>query len=115
MKINEGMEQDYKDYVAINSDDPYSQAVVTYTERWADLMEERIENGHKLEDIADATSSIADVEGITGFMYGCAAVALARFWIHGEQFRVWHNATFGVPANVKGTVNPAIMTINTGE
>lgn len=35
--------------------DPYGNAVLIYAERWADLMEQRMASGAKLEDIADVT------------------------------------------------------------
>ena len=72
-------------------------------------MEAKISNGEKLEIIADSTSHIADTEGITGFMYGCAVNALSQVWIHGECLRKWHNAQYGVTDD--GVVNPAVLTI----
>jgi hypothetical protein len=38
MKIKTGLEQEYTDYKARNAD-PYSAAVVDYSEKWANLME----------------------------------------------------------------------------
>lgn len=100
-----------------NNTAPYGGAVVTYSERWARLMQLEIANGMKLQDIAQSTSSEADIEGITGFMYGCAVSALAHCWKHGEQLRRWHNkdsqiGTEGDKANETGGVlNPALLTI----
>ena len=62
-----------------------------FAERWARLMEGRMANGDTLEACADEASSLADNEGITGFMYGCAVSILSQVWIHGEQLRRWHN------------------------
>ena len=70
-----------------------------------------------LEDVADATSQEADVEGITGFMYGCAVSTLSRCWKHGEQLRRWHNINTqlgneGEKANESGGVlNPALLSV----
>lgn len=50
--------------------DPYGSGVVRYAERWANLMEQEIENGKTIIEIADSASYKADTEGITGFMYG---------------------------------------------
>ena len=61
----------------IANSDGYGGAVVTYSERWARLMQVEMANGKNLEDVADATSQEADLEGITGFMYGCAVSTLA--------------------------------------
>jgi hypothetical protein len=119
MKIIPGKEQEYADYVEINSHDGYSKVVIDYTERWANLMEEKVADGCEIPSIADETSHTTDTDGITGFMYGCAVSALAHFWEHGETLRRWHNhecqiGTEGDDANENGGVlNPAI--INIGE
>ena len=100
----------------VNSDD-YGGAVVTYSERWARLMQVEMTNGKKLEDVADATSQEADLEGITGFMYGCAVSTLSHCWKHGEQLRRWHNiktqlGNEGEKANESGGVlNPALLSL----
>lgn len=97
--------------------DGYGGAVVTYAERWARLMQVEMANGKKLEDVADAASHEADLEGITGFMYGCAVSTLAACWKYGEQLRRWHNlktqiGTEGEEANKSGGVlNPALLSI----
>ncbi len=124
MKIIEGKQKEYAEYVAKNSLDGYSKGVVDYGERWTDLMEKRIPDGATESRVlgiivkhAKEDSHTADSEGITGFMYGCAVAALAHFWIHGEQLRRWHNldtqiGTEGEKANKKGTVlNPALLNV----
>lgn len=99
----------------------YGLAVMEYTECWADLMEQALEGGAELEDIADSASHEADTDGITGFMYGCAVTMLARCWVHGERLRHWHNLKTqirdeGERANESGEVlNPALFTIGTPE
>lgn len=100
----------------VNSDG-YGGAVMTYSERWARLMQVEMANGKKLADVADATSSEADLEGITGFMYGCAVSQLASCWKHGDELRRWHNiktqlGNEGEKANESGGVlNPALLSI----
>jgi hypothetical protein len=100
----------------VNSDG-YGGAVMTYSERWARLMQVEMANGKKLEDVADATSHEADLEGITGFMYGCAVSQLAACWKYGDQLRRWHNiktqiGNEGDKANKSGGVlNPALLSI----
>lgn len=97
--------------------DPYGNGVMTYSERWARLMEARMSKGEKLADIADECSHLADSEGITGFMYGCAVSTLAAVWVHGEELRQWHNLKTqigkeGEKANASGGVlNPALLNI----
>lgn len=119
MKIKAGLEQEYQQYKDRNSNDPYSARVVSYGEDWANLMETRMAKGEKIADIAKPTSREADTDGITGFMYGCAVSALARFWEHGEALRLWHNLDTqikdeGQKANESGGVlNPALLIIET--
>jgi hypothetical protein len=56
-----------------------------------------------------------DAEGITGFMFGCAVLVLAKCWKYGEALRRWHNrdtqiGTEGDHANETGGVlNPALI------
>ena len=109
MRIKAGKEKDFEKFVEVNSKDGYSRAVVAYMKRWADLMEEKMDGGEKLIDIAKKTSHEADVEGITGFMYGCAVNALSQLWEHGEELRKWHNKEYNY--NGDGVVNPAIISI----
>lgn len=107
----------YDSWKAKNSD-PYGAAVFHYLEAWADLMEQKLEDGELLENIAEATSHEADTEGITGFMYGCAVSVLVQCWIHGERLRRWHNKKMqigdeGDRANESGGVlNPALLNIS---
>lgn len=102
--------------VKIN-DDPYGACAVRYAARWANLMEAKMAMGSTLVDCANATSREADVEGITGFMYGCVVSLLSRVWKHGEALRKWHNlktqlGTEGEKANESGGVlNPALLNI----
>jgi len=97
--------------------DPYGGAVMQYAERWARIMESRINAGQSLSDCADETSNIADSEGLTGFMYGCAVSTISEHWKYGEDLRRWHNkdsqiGTEGDEANESGGVlNPALLTI----
>lgn len=115
-ELKDGMEQEYQTYKEKNSD-PYGGAVVTFGERWARLMQAEMAKGKKIAEMADQASHDADVEGITGFMYGCAVSALAHFWKHGEALRLWHNRKTqigdeGDKANENGGVlNPACLTI----
>lgn len=106
----------WKKTVAANTDD-YGSVVIRYAEKWARLMEGRIAVGDTLEACAEKTSHLADDEGITGFMYGCAVNILSQVWIHGDQLRRWHNLKHqlrdeGEKANESGAVlNPAVITI----
>lgn len=74
-----------------NNEDPYGRRVYEFAADWAALMEEKMREGAKLEDIAKATSHEADTDGITGYMYGAAVNVLSQVWEHGERLRRWHN------------------------
>ncbi len=106
----------WKATVAKNQDG-YGGAVMTYADRWARLMQYEMSQGNPLADIADTASHEADIEGITGFMYGCAVSILAKCWKHGEELRRWHNIKTqinkeGEKANeVGGVLNPAMLSI----
>ena len=116
MKIRQGQQEFWDQQVASNQDF-YGAGVVRYADRWATLMDSKIDAGEALEDIAKETSHAADTEGITGFMYGCAVSILAQGWEHGEELRRWHNLDTqlgdeGERANDKGGVlNPALLNI----
>ena len=110
-------EEGWRKTVEANSD-PYGKAGVDFARSWAELMEERMAGDvTMLPSIAKQASHDADVEGITGFMYGCAVSILSQVWEHGEALRRWHNldtqiGTEGERANASGGVlNPAILNI----
>lgn len=109
-------EEGWKKAVAAN-DDPYGSACIRYAALWAAMMEEKMHSGETLEACAEPCSRYADVEGVTGFMYGCAVSMLAKAWVHGEELRRWHNkdsqiGTEGDKANETGGVlNPALLSI----
>lgn len=97
--------------------DPYGAGIYAYAKDWAELMEQEMREGKRLEDIAEETSQQADIDGITGFMYGAAVAVLSTSWKHGEQLRIWHNLATqihneGEEANKTGGVlNPALLSI----
>jgi hypothetical protein len=96
--------------VEANSD-PYGKASIDFARSWAILMQIEIEKGSTVAECAEKTSNEADVDGITGFMYGCAVSLLSQCWEYGEDLRKWHNKEYGHEGD--GVVNPAIITINT--
>lgn len=100
-----------------NNTDGYGGRVVRYAEEWSRLMQTRLSNGETIPQCADELSRLADDDGITGYMYGCAVGVLAKVWKHGEALRRWHNketqiGTEGDKANESGGVlNPALLSI----
>lgn len=97
--------------------DSYGAAIFNYAETWARLMQARLAQGEALSAVAEETSFQADVDGLTGFMYGCAVSILSDCWRHGEELRRWHNLKTqingeGERANETGGVlNPALLTV----
>ena len=114
MKILKEKEQDYQ--VGYNNNlDSYGHAIYTFAERWAELLEKAIEestdNPQKvIVDNADKLCTKADLEGITGFMYGAAVSILSQCWEYGEYLRKWHNKEYDYEGD--GVVNPALLTIS---
>lgn len=110
------VEEGWKKFVA-NNQDGYGGRVVRYAEEWARLMQTRLANGETIPECAEELSRMADDDGITGYMYGCAVSVLAKAWKHGEALRRWHNketqiGTEGDRANETGGVlNPALLSI----
>jgi len=111
----ENMREEWK--LGKDKQDDYGLAVYRFSENWANLMEKRMAEGEKLEDIAKQSSSDADDEGITGFMYGVSISLLSNYWKYGEALRRWHNVNIqihneGEKANESGGVlNPALLII----
>lgn len=107
---------DWEEGLAKNTD-PYGRRCYTYAADWAAAMEKELATGKGVADVAKACSREADIDGITGFMYGVAVGLLAHVWERGEELRQWHNldtqlGTEGEKANASGRVlNPALMSI----
>ncbi len=104
----------WKKYVDGNTDG-YGSACIRYAAQWAHLMEEAMAAGSSVVECVEKCSHDADIEGITGFMYGAAVAMLSQCWAHGEALRRWHNkstqlGTEGDAANASGGVlNPAMF------
>ena len=114
MKIQKGKEVLYKEWLD-NNQDSYGRACFTYAERWATMLEHLIESSTSdpmkvIVQNAERLSHEADVEGITGFMYGCAVSILSHCWEYGEELRKWHNKEYSYDGD--GVVNPAIISIS---
>lgn len=101
-----------------NNTDPYGAATVSYASAWAQMMEGLINQGSALKDIAEECSQLADTEGITGFMYGCAVSILSQCWKYGGDLNAWHNGKYGEQGEEAtesgGTINPAVLTMTIG-
>lgn len=96
--------------------DGYGAAIVDFASRWARIMEARMTEGEAIGACAEESSSLADTDGITGFMYGAAVSILSQVWEHGEALRRWHNVDVAGERGEKvnesgGVINPAIITV----
>lgn len=104
-------QEEWENCKAIKSKDGYSNCVIDYTILWAQYMEYLMaKHDKKLSDVWDMSSHLADIYGITGFMYGCAVSILSSVWKYGEELRVQHNSKYNHEGD--GVVNPAILTIS---
>jgi len=112
MKIKSGKEETWEKAKEVNSHDRYSNAIISFAVRWAELMEESVNDGDTIAACAEVHCHDADTEGITGFMYGAAVSILAQLWEHGDELRKWHNGLYGMSEVTDGVVNPALMTIS---
>jgi hypothetical protein len=87
----------------------YGKAIIDYAKMWGRLMQYEISQSKLLEDIADKCSHDADIEEITGFMYGAAVKVLVDCWEFGKELQKWHNKSYNYKGD--GVVNPAVLTI----
>ena len=98
MKIVKGKEQEYKDWYEKNSD-PYGRACFTYAERWAGMMEEKIEASEDDEmkvivDNATQLSYEADEENHRIYVrnscqYSFSMLGIRRMSKKMAQQRIW--------------------------
>lgn len=109
--VDKKKQAEWEDCKAINSKDGYSNGVIEYAILWAQYMEYLMaKHDKKVSDVWDMSSHFADIDGITGFMYGCAVGILSSVWKYGEELRVQHNSRYGHEGD--GVVNPALLTIS---
>lgn len=100
--------------VEVNSDNFYNRNIVTYARRWGKYMQHLMAKHNKtVSQIAEQASRVCDIDGITGFMYGCAVAMLSECWKYGEDLRKWHNKQYG-QYDCEGVINPALLTITVG-
>lgn len=91
--------------------DGYGKAALDFAEGWAKLMQVEIGKGKTVVDCYDSTQNELGFWGITRFQFGCAVSVLSQTWKYGDELRKVHNKKYGVKEDAKGTVNPAVLTI----
>lgn len=112
----------WDEYVTVNTD-PYGKYIITTAEKWMQAMQPRLDAGEEIKDIAYPCFTEADIDGCTGFQYGCIIKTIYNVWEYGDVLRMWHNLEAqlraeGERANESGGVlNPALisMTVNTSD
>ena len=113
MKILEGKEEYYTKFLDNNKDE-YGKAIIDFSIRWADCLEELINNSIEdpktiINNNAAETATIANSEGITGAMYCQAVLFLNYVWEYGSILNSWHNKFWGLNEDTEGTANPSVL------
>lgn len=86
----------------------YEAATLRYAEAMGRLVQYYLDNGKSFGEAANKAADEADVDIISGAMYGAAVTLLVSSWRHGEDLRNWHNARY---RGGGGVVNPAIINL----
>lgn len=110
MKIIPEKLAEYGEYVDANSQDPYSAAVVKAGNVFMDALDA---GGTPEEAEAKMMSIDEELGGMTGFMVSSMIAAVAHFHERGDEVKAWWNTKHGAPADAEGTVNTAIIDVDT--
>ncbi|MCI9434360.1 MAG: hypothetical protein HFI86_03660 [Bacilli bacterium] len=98
--------EEWLNFVDINTNDGYSACIV----KAVISMIKKLDEGISFEE---AEHKVYTEElGLTGFMAGAATSALSHFAKNGDEYRKEWNKQYGIDDDEKGTVNPAILTLN---
>lgn len=89
LRVKPELKEAYQEFRTKVCGDFYSAGILRYAERWAAMMEDKIEAGATVAEAAEATHHLADTEYISGFMYGQAVNLLSGYWEHGDELRQW--------------------------
>lgn len=81
----------WNEYCAVNTDS-YSKRCVDYARDWGRLMQVQLSRGKTIAQCADKMGTLADHDGITGFMYGAAASILCTCWARGDALSAWRDS-----------------------
>lgn len=107
------IDQEGWDKCVANNDDPYGGCCVRVAREVMRILDEgKPFDPHEIISTADRNIRAG---GITGFMAGAVANMVSHAHSRGQEFREKWNAHYGVSEEkaAGGTVNPAILTIDT--
>lgn len=110
MKIKQGLESEYKDYIEKNSD-PYSKAVVTCGETFGNF----VDAGKTFDEAERGMLDTEDGSELTGAMMGFLMSSACHFHERGDEIKTWWNKRSGGEPDERGVNNPAIITIGENE
>ena len=95
--------------------DSFARDLEKYVECWANLMEERMTRGEKIENIFESTGREAEALAWKGefhpYTFQCAAVLMRDSWLYGPEFRAAYNKKL---AEVRGEEAPHGATCQVG-
>ena len=106
MKIKQGLESEYDEYVKKNND-PYGGCCVKCGEFFGKFVDE----GRTFDEAEEMMLETPDGDGITGFMMGALMSGLSHFHERGDEIKVWWNKRSDGTPDESGVNNPAILTI----
>lgn len=108
---DEEAKEKWNNWVKDNSYPSYNLYTMKYASWWGKYMQHVMSKHNKtVADIAENTFDLVDMDGITGFMYGCVVDILSQCWKHGEELRKWHNKKYN-KEDSEGVINPAILVV----
>ena len=71
---------------------PLRDSLILFAEKWAGLMERKMESGEAIKDIIDSTAVVASldieegIDGVSAVFFITAACALSFIWAYGKEF-----------------------------
>lgn len=105
---DEEAKKEWNQLVKINRSDCGS-TIMRFARRWAKYMQVLISEGKQVADIAEETSHICDIDGVSSNMFACVVESLVRTWKYGKELHEWHKKEYGYEGD--GVVNPAVVNV----
>ena len=88
---------EWNEYYNTNAVNKFRKYTIKYVLVWAKYMQHIMSKHNKnVAEIANETSYVCDIDGVTIDMYAYAILLLSKYWKYGEELRRWHNSKYGV-------------------